>query len=284
MKLRYTMMVLMIAGSLNAYAEKPKTTSKTNGKVVEKTVETSAEKAAEKAVKAAKKSTGKATEKSTEKADKKTETETKTVAVNEKTTPATTNERKRSKKASRKKTKNTAAPATTETKPCACADDKKTTENPTNSTPKTNKTETPSNSKKHPTIVKQEVDITSVYRLNFASPSQNIICGGDVLPTYGGAKGVSCYIKKMDNLSKMRKLKPASCTDNWGQVFELGRTGKSRMACYTDTPYSQKPKTLAYGQMVKSEGWHCTSLVQGMKCVNKQGNGFELSREKQILF
>lgn len=122
----------------------------------------------------------------------------------------------------------------------------------------------------------------SVYRLNFASPSKNIVCGGDVLPAYGGAKGVSCYVVQMDN--KPLIAKPKSCDGKWGNVFELGKSSQANLGCYTDTPYSQNPRILSYGKTIRGDGWYCTSLSTGMKCVNDQKHGFEIGRKQQVLF
>ncbi|SSY70921.1 DUF6636 domain-containing protein [Alysiella crassa] len=146
------------------------------------------------------------------------------------------------------------------------------------------KTETKSEAKsdkKSETKTKQDHSI-SVYRLNFASPSQNIVCGGDVLKTYGGARGVSCYIKQMD--SQPLQAKPKSCQHRWGQVFELAYIGRPALGCYNDTPYSLEPKILAYGKTMRGNGWACTSLPHGIKCVNSDRHGFEIGRKKQKFF
>lgn len=123
---------------------------------------------------------------------------------------------------------------------------------------------------------------TSVYRLNFASPSQNIVCGGDVLKEYGGARGVSCYLKEID--TKPLQAKPKSCNHKWGQVFELAYIGSPAMGCYNDTPYSLEPQILPYGKTMRGKGWACTSLAQGIRCVNSDKHGFEISRKKQKFF
>lgn len=136
-----------------------------------------------------------------------------------------------------------------------------------------------------PAKAKQAASATdehSVYRLNFASPSKNIVCGGDVLPAYGGAKGVSCYIKQMDSKSSVEK--PESCDGNWGNVFELGQSGEAGLGCYTDTPYAQQPDILPYGQTIRGDGWICLSLMTGMKCMNQQKHGFEIGRKRQVFF
>lgn len=135
--------------------------------------------------------------------------------------------------------------------------------------------------KKSETKTKQDHN-TSVYRLNFASPSQNIVCGGDVLKAYGGARGVSCYIKQMD--SKPLQAKPKSCQHRWGQVFELAYIGRPALGCYNDTPYSLEPQILAYGKTMRGNGWACTSLPHGIKCVNSDRHGFEIGRKKQKFF
>lgn len=281
-------MCLLLTGSMSAYANPSKPVEKTE----------KVEKAVSKAEKSAKKITSTKTEK-TDKTDKTDEscncdTNNKTPASKkaDKSTSASSTDPKVETKVDTK-TKAKAEKAekvekVNKTEKTSKKTDKSVnpkTEKVVEKTEKVNKKTESTPSKKYPTITKQAPDITSVYRLNFTTPSKNIICGGDVLPTYGGAKGVSCYVKKMDTLANIRKYKPASCRDKWGQVFELGKNSKSKIACYTDTPYSQKPQTLSYGQMVKGDGWHCSSSPEkGMKCVNRVGSGFEIGREKQSLF
>lgn len=202
------------------------------------------------------------------KSDKKSETKTETKSeVKSDKKPETKTEVKTETKSDKKP--ETKTEVKTETK----SDKKSETKTETKSEVKSDK--------KSETKTKQDHN-TSVYRLNFASPSQNIVCGGDVLKAYGGARGVSCYIKQMD--SKPLQAKPKSCQHRWGQVFELAYIGRPALGCYNDTPYSLEPKILAYGKTMRGNGWACTSLPHGIKCVNSDRHGFEIGRKKQKFF
>lgn len=55
------------------------------------------------------------------------------------------------------------------------------------------------------------------------------------------------------------------------------------MTCYSDFGYNPNAKRLPYGQSIKGKGWICTSQKTAMRCVNKDGKGFLLSRKKQEL-
>lgn len=113
----------------------------------------------------------------------------------------------------------------------------------------------------------------------FNSPSGNISCG-----SFDDHTAVSCYIAHKDN-PKPAKPKPKSCRyGDWGNEFWLDNKGKADMGCYTDFPYFENAKILPYGKSINGRGWTCTSQTTGMRCVNKDGHGFSLSRAKQTLF
>ncbi|UXZ04692.1 DUF6636 domain-containing protein [Moraxella nasicaprae] len=119
----------------------------------------------------------------------------------------------------------------------------------------------------------------SALAVEFQSPSGNILCSGDEYEL----GYVSCFIMETDN-ARPPIPRPSSCDADWGQDFGLNRTGRAHMNCYSDFPYNQGARVLAYGQSVSGKGWTCTSQQSGMRCTNKDGRGFLLSRKKQTLF
>lgn len=121
------------------------------------------------------------------------------------------------------------------------------------------------------------------YQHNFKTPSGNIICGGDGKNDDGkNWNGVSCFIQ--DFGGKPARPHPKDCEFDWGGQFELSHKGRTEMGCYSDYPYNPNPITLHYGESISGKGWKCTSLTTGLRCENRSGHGFELNRNKQILF
>lgn len=122
------------------------------------------------------------------------------------------------------------------------------------------------------------------HSINFATPSKNIVCGGDV-PAKNGEKawhGVSCYVTQIEGTPPIKR--PKDCEFDWGQEFVLGRTGKPEMTCYSDYSYHLNPPILAYGKTIRGKGWQCSSSEKGMRCENSQKHGFEISRKQQRFF
>ncbi len=100
----------------------------------------------------------------------------------------------------------------------------------------------------------------------FQSPSGNIYCEG-----YDDS--VSCII--FDTTKGYN-----------GCAYIIGADDKkARKECAPDGSIDGQPvKTLAYGKSINGTGWTCTSQKTGMRCVNKSGKGFQLSRASQRLF
>lgn len=122
------------------------------------------------------------------------------------------------------------------------------------------------------------------YQINFATPSKNIVCGGDEPARDGfpAGQGVSCYVREIEGTPPEKR--PKDCEFDWGQEFVLDRTGKPRMTCYSDFAYHPEPPVLAYGQTIRGKGWQCSSSEKGIRCENSQKHGFELGRKQQRFF
>lgn len=101
----------------------------------------------------------------------------------------------------------------------------------------------------------------------FQSPSGNIYCEG-------GNGSVGCFIFETNQ----------GANDGCAYIIESG-AGKARRVCGADGSNDDEPvTTLHYGKSINGKGWTCTSQQVGMRCVNKAGKGFQLSRAKQSLF
>ena len=95
--------------------------------------------------------------------------------------------------------------------------------------------------------------------------------------------GVMCYITDMTN-TKPAQPRPKDCEFDWGQAFQVEKTGRASMFCYSDYPFDNHPTVLNYGQTLKGKTYECTSKTTGMTCKNTSGHGFTLSKGSQKLF
>lgn len=111
----------------------------------------------------------------------------------------------------------------------------------------------------------------------FQTPSGNIAC---VTSPPGEPLSLRCDLAV--NEAKPPK-RPRHCELDWGNAFALGETGRATRLCYGDTAAGEHP-VLAYGATWKRGGVECVSSEKGLRCVNRDGHGFDLSRRKQRLF
>ncbi len=112
----------------------------------------------------------------------------------------------------------------------------------------------------------------------FRTPSRNIGCVAS--STFGA------YLR-CDILSglKPRPPKPARCTLDWGFGYTVKTTGRTFQTCAGDTAYSPGAKVIRYGATWNVLGrFRCTSRRVGLRCSNRSGHGFFLSRERSYRF
>jgi hypothetical protein len=83
---------------------------------------------------------------------------------------------------------------------------------------------------------------------------------------------------------KPRPPKPKSCTLDWGDSFELAPTGRARLTCHGDTAIDPTSRVLQYGTRWSRGGFTCTSRKTGLRCSNRSGHGFFLSRARSYRF
>jgi len=106
----------------------------------------------------------------------------------------------------------------------------------------------------------------------FQTPSGSIGCA------YEGS-----YLR-CDVAGGVRPLPPRAkdCSLDWGQGFEMGRTGRATVVCAGDT-------ALGAGPALRHTAWRrggfaCTYDPGGLTCTNASGHGFFLSTSRSYRF
>ena len=114
----------------------------------------------------------------------------------------------------------------------------------------------------------------------FRTPSGNIGCAYSSEPGQGGP-----YLR-CDTLSglKPKPPRPKGCDLDWGFGFQMNATGRARTVCAGDTAVDKRAKALRYGQKWSRGGFTCASRVAGLRCANRSGHGFFLSRGHSFRF
>jgi hypothetical protein len=107
----------------------------------------------------------------------------------------------------------------------------------------------------------------------FRTPSGNIYCA------YFGS--LRCDIRS----GLMPKPpKPAGCDFDWGQTYELNRSGGARVGCVSDSVFTPSARVLRYGTRWGRGGITCISRTSGLRCTNASRHGFFLSRARSFRF
>jgi hypothetical protein len=111
----------------------------------------------------------------------------------------------------------------------------------------------------------------------FRTPSTNIGCIFSSEPGRGGP-----YLR-CDIRSGLKPKPARSCTSDWAG-FELNMKGGARTVCAGDTVVNSRAKVLRYGSKWSGGGFTCTSRRTGLRCKNRSGHGFVLSRSHSYRF
>jgi hypothetical protein len=110
----------------------------------------------------------------------------------------------------------------------------------------------------------------------FQTPSHNIACTGD-------AKYIRCDTRFRTKYSDQR-YRPAKCDLDWGPLT-MGPKGRADVLCAGDTALNPKASVLGYGKSKLYGGkFRCTSRTSGLRCQNRSGHGWFLSKQKQSIF
>jgi len=109
--------------------------------------------------------------------------------------------------------------------------------------------------------------------IQFSSPSGGIGC---VWSDFDRREALRC-----DVVGGVVPLppRPASCTTevDYGQGYEMGATGRAVVVCAGDTARGS-PNVVAYGTTWRHRSFRCASSRDGMRCTNRSGHGFLVSR------
>lgn len=111
----------------------------------------------------------------------------------------------------------------------------------------------------------------------FHTPSHNVACAE--LAAY--STSLRCDI--LSGL-KPRPARPANCTLDWGFGFIMAATGRARVTCAGDSTNDPHAKTIRYGVTWRIGPFVCTSRRTGLRCRNRSGHGFVLSRARSFRF
>jgi Family of unknown function (DUF6636) len=111
----------------------------------------------------------------------------------------------------------------------------------------------------------------------FRTPSSNIGCVFSSDPRIGGT-----YLR-CDILSGLKPQPRRSCQlDLTG--FQMAPRGRSSVVCAGDTAVNRNARAVPYGSRWSRGGFTCVSRKAGLRCRNRSGHGFVLSRAHSYRF
>ena len=107
---------------------------------------------------------------------------------------------------------------------------------------------------------------------DFRTPSGNIGCAHTDDPQY-----LRCDILRSSDMPP----RPKSCDFDYGHAYAIGPRGRSRVLCASDTVVRQGAPILRYGRTKRLGSFFtCRSRRTGLRCANRAGHGFVLSRAR----
>lgn len=114
---------------------------------------------------------------------------------------------------------------------------------------------------------------------SFRTPSGNIGCVYS--SGYGSPASLRCDIRSR---IRPRPHKPPGCDLDWGDSYEMNATGRVGLTCHGDTAILPSSRVLRYGSRWTHGGFACVSRAKGLRCRNRAGHGFFLSRRHSYRF
>lgn len=114
----------------------------------------------------------------------------------------------------------------------------------------------------------------------FRTPSGNIGC------VYAPAEPGLGASLRCDIRSGLRPkpARPRKCDLDYGDSYELFKTGRPVVTCHGDTALDPHAPVLTYGRVWRRNGFTCTSKSTGLRCSNATGHGFFMSRRHSYRF
>jgi hypothetical protein len=115
--------------------------------------------------------------------------------------------------------------------------------------------------------------------IQFRTPSGNIGCV--YASDFGHKPSLRCDIRSG---LKPKPPRPKSCDLDWGDSYEMGVTGRAFVTCHGDTAIDPRSHVLRYSRTWRKPGFACISKRVGLRCRNRSGHGFFLSRQHSYRF
>jgi hypothetical protein len=81
-----------------------------------------------------------------------------------------------------------------------------------------------------------------------------------------------------------RPPRPAACDLDWALGFSMSATGRATVVCAGDTALDRSARVLGYGTRWSRGALVCLSRIVGLRCTNRSGHGFFLSRGHSFRF
>jgi len=107
----------------------------------------------------------------------------------------------------------------------------------------------------------------------FQLPSRNIGCAYNASPTF-----LRCDVR-----SGLKPVPRRKCELDWTGL-EMGPTRRPTPSCAGDTAMLPNAPVLRYGSTWRKGGFACRSRTTGLRCTNRAGHGFTLSRQAWRIF
>jgi Protein kinase domain/Family of unknown function (DUF6636) len=110
--------------------------------------------------------------------------------------------------------------------------------------------------------------------VSFRTPTGTIGCGE-------GGSSLRCDIR---GGLQPRPPRPSSCKLDWAFGYSLSPSGTAQVVCASGTVIDPSASVLRYGTSWKRGGFTCLSRSTGLRCANRSGHGFFLSRQRSYRF
>lgn len=125
------------------------------------------------------------------------------------------------------------------------------------------------------------IDLSGDFEKVFATPSGNVLCGGN--PRNKNDSALYCFVYRNQAMPKNCRAK------GHGLDLTLNARGKAALKCagFEFPPNNEgeaKTRILNYGKTLSGRGWECRSETTGLTCRNSQGRGFTVNRSRYELF
>jgi hypothetical protein len=78
--------------------------------------------------------------------------------------------------------------------------------------------------------------------------------------------------------------KPPGCQNDWTFGYQMDPAGRSQKVCAGDSVYSPTARVIRYGTTWRGGPFACKSRRLGLRCRNRVGHGFFLSRQHSYRF